>query len=129
MKFQDVTEKAGLGHTGWGQGVCAGDIDNDGFVDVFITQWGHNILYRNQGDGTFKDETRQRGLEATGRRWSTGCAFVDYDRDGHLDLFVANYVDFNPATTLKPNDPEHCVWRGLPVTCGPRFGPTANIRL
>jgi hypothetical protein len=129
LKFEDVTEKAGLGHTGWGQGVCAGDVDNDGYEDLFITQWGRNILYRNQGNGTFKDETRQRGLEATGRRWSTGCAFVDYDRDGHLDLFVANYVDFNPAATLKPTDPEHCVWRGLAVACGPRGLPGETMSL
>jgi hypothetical protein len=129
LKFEDVTEKAGLGHTGWGQGVCAGDIDNDGYVDLFITQWGHNVLYRNQGNGTFKDETRERGLETTGSRWSTGCAFVDYDRDGQLDLFVANYVDFNLATTLKPTDPEHCVWRGLAVTCGPRGLPGETMSL
>jgi hypothetical protein len=129
LKFEDVTEKAGLGHTGWGQGVCAGDVDNDGYVDLFITQWGRNILYRNQGNGTFKDETRQRGLEAAGSRWSTGCAFVDYDRDGHLDLFVANYVDFNLANTLKPTDPEHCVWRGLAVACGPRGLPGETMSL
>jgi hypothetical protein len=129
LKFEDVTEKSGLGHTGWGQGVCAGDIDNDGYVDIFITQWGHNILYRNQGNGTFKDETRERGLDAAGNRWSTGCAFVDYDRDGHLDLFVANYVNFDLAATHKPSDKEHCEWRGLAVTCGPRGLPAETMTL
>jgi hypothetical protein len=129
LRFEDVTAKAGLGHTDWGQGVCAGDIDNDGNVDLFITQWGQNILYRNQGNGTFKDETQQRGLADPKRRWSTGCAFLDYDRDGHLDLFVAHYVDFDPATTRKPTDAEPCSWKGIPVTCGPRGLPGETMSL
>jgi len=79
LKFEDVTKKAGLTHAeGWGQGVCAGDIDNDGHVDLFVTQWGQNILYHNQGDGTFRDETKERRLATPQRRWSTGCAFVDF---------------------------------------------------
>jgi VCBS repeat protein len=78
LRFEDVTRKAGLVHTGWGQGVCAGDIDNDGLVDVFITAWGENVLYHNMGNGTFRNETAERGLASTGKRWSTGCAFFDF---------------------------------------------------
>ncbi|MFZ0745357.1 MAG: VCBS repeat-containing protein, partial [Terracidiphilus sp.] len=99
LKFEDVTQKAGLKHTGWGQGVCAGDIDNDGYVDLFITQWGQNILYHNQGNGTFRDETEARGLISPKTRWSTGCAFVDFNRDGALDLVVVHYIEFDPAKT------------------------------
>lgn len=120
LRFEDVTEKAGLGHTGWGQGVCAGDFDNDGFVDLFIGQWGHNVLLHNLGNGTLRDETKERGLDRRNSRWSTGCAFIDYDRDGQLDLVVANYIDFRPDEITKPGDPEACNWRGLPVPCGPR---------
>src|ERR1700694_1220783 len=98
LKFEDVTEKAGITSTGWGQGVCAGDIDNDGNTDLFVTQWGQNILYRNQGKGTFRDETKERGLLAP-KRWSTGCAFVDFNREGFLDLVVVHYVDFDLAHT------------------------------
>ena len=94
LRFEDVTAKAGIGHLGWGQGVCAGDADNDGHVDLFLTQWGHNVFLHNLGNGTFRDETKERGLYRPESRWGTGCAFVDYDRDGHLDLAVANYVDF-----------------------------------
>jgi hypothetical protein len=119
LRFEDVTEKAGIGHTGWGQGVCAGDVDNDGFVDLFITQWGHNVFLHNLGNGTFRDETKERGLDRPGSRWSTGCAFIDYDRDGHLDLAVANYVDFNLQATPRPGQPGGCNWKGLDVPCGP----------
>jgi hypothetical protein len=103
LKFEDVTEKAGITRTGWGQGICAGDIDNDGNTDVFVTQWGQNILYRNQGNGTFRDETKERGLLAS-KRWSTGCAFIDYNRDGYLDLVVVHYIDFDLAHTPRPGD-------------------------
>lgn len=129
LKFEDVTRKAGLTHTGWGQGVCAGDIDNDGSVDVFVTQWGHNVLYRNQGNGTFKDETRARGLDSPGNRWSTGCAFVDFNRDGALDLMVVHYIQFDPATTPHPGERSQCKWKGLPVICGPRglLGETVSL--
>jgi hypothetical protein len=120
LRFEDVTKKAGLGHTGWGQGVCAGDFDNDGFVDLFIGQWGHNVLLHNLGNGKFRDEAKERGLDGPESRWSTGCAFIDYDRDGHLDLVVANYIDFRPEEILKSGVPEPCDWKGLPVPCGPR---------
>jgi enediyne biosynthesis protein E4 len=129
LKFEDVTRKAGLTHTGWGQGVCAGDIDNDGNVDLFITQWGHNILYRNQGDGTFKDETQARGLATSGARWSTGCAFIDFNRDGALDLVVVHYIQFDPAATPHPGEKSQCQWKGLPVICGPRGLPGETVSL
>jgi hypothetical protein len=120
LRFEDVTEKAGIGHLGWGQGVCAGDVDNDGYVDLFVTQWGHNVFLHNQGNGTFRDETRERGLYRPESRWSTGCAFMDYDRDGHLDLVVANYIDFNAQQTPRPRTSSGCNWKGVPVPCGPR---------
>ena len=118
--FSDVTQKAGVALTGWGQGVCAGDYDNDGFVDLFVTFWGHNVLLHNNGDGSFTDVTRKAGLWHDDVRWSTGCAFVDYDRDGRLDLFVANYVDFDPAHTPEVGSSATCLWKGMPVLCGPR---------
>ena len=120
LRFEDVTQKAGIGHLGWGQGVCAGDPDNDGNVDLFIGQWGHNVFLHNMGNGTFRDETRERGLDRPGSRWSTGCAFIDYDRDGWLDLVVANYIDFNAQETPRPRDRSGCNWKGIPVPCGPR---------
>ncbi|MEO8130236.1 MAG: CRTAC1 family protein [Bryobacteraceae bacterium] len=120
LRFEDVTAKAGLGHTGWGQGVCAGDFDNDGFVDLFIGQWGHNVLLHNLRNGKFRDEAKERGLDGPDARWSTGCAFIDYDRDGQLDLVVANYIDFRPDEVAKMGVPEPCDWRGLSVPCGPR---------
>ncbi|HVN07087.1 MAG TPA: CRTAC1 family protein [Bryobacteraceae bacterium] len=120
LRFEDVTKKAGIGHTGWEQGVCAGDVDNEGHVDLFVTQWGHNLFLHNMGDGTFRDETRARGLYRPESRWSTGCAFVDYDRDGYLDLVVANYVDFDAQKTPRPRDRSGCNWKGVPVPCGPR---------
>jgi enediyne biosynthesis protein E4 len=129
LKFEDVTEKAGITPSAWGQGVCAGDVDNDGNLDLFVTNWGQNVLYHNLGNGKFHDETEARGLEQTARRWSTGCAFVDYDRDGFLDLFVAHYVDFDPAKTPKPGESAQCVWKGLPVICGPRGLPAETMTL
>jgi enediyne biosynthesis protein E4 len=129
LKFEDVTEKAGLKHTGWGQGVCAGDIDNDGNVDFFLTQWGQNVLYRNQGNGTFRDETAARGLDEPKTRWSTGCAFVDFNRDGALDLVVVHYIDFDPAKTPHPGEKSQCQWKGLPVICGPRGLPGETVTL
>jgi hypothetical protein len=118
--FADVTQKAGVGLVGWGQGVCAGDYDNDGFVDLFVTFWGHDVLLHNNGDGTFTDVTRKAGLWHDDARWSTGCAFVDYDRDGRLDLFIAHYVDFDPQHTPEPGSGAACLWKGMPVMCGPR---------
>ena len=129
LKFEDVTNKAGLTHTGWGQGVCAGDIDNDGNVDLFMTEWGQNVLYRNQGNGTFRDETQARGLTSAKTRWSTGCAFVDFNRDGALDLMVVHYIEFDPAKTPHPGEKSQCQWKGLPVICGPRGLPGETISL
>jgi hypothetical protein len=118
--FTDVTLKAGLARTGWGQGVCSGDYDNDGFEDLFVTYWGECALYRNNGNGTFTDVAAKAGVTTTGsfRRWNTGCAFLDYDRDGHLDLFVANYIDFDPKTVPLPESGK-CLYQGLKVACGP----------
>ncbi len=118
--FTDVTAKAGLARTGWGQGVCIGDFDNDGFDDLFVTYWGENLLYHNNGDGTFTEVGRKAGISGPETRWSTGCAFVDYDRDGWLDLLVTHYVDFSRATAKDPGSNPYCVYRGLPVMCGPR---------
>ena len=103
-KFQDVAERAGLTQTGWAQGVCVGDYDNDGRPDMFVTYYGHNVLYHNSGKGTFTDATASAKLPVTGTRWGTGCAFVDYDRDGLLDIFGSNYVAMSPrrAGSLKP---------------------------
>jgi len=118
--FTDVTKKAGVALTGWGQGLCAGDYDNDGWVDLLVTFWGHNILLHNNGDGTFTDVTKKTGLWREDMRWSTGCAFVDYDHDGRLDLFVAKYVNFDVAHTPAPGSSTLCQWKGIPVMCGPR---------
>jgi len=118
--FSDVTEKAGLGGAGWASAVCVGDYNNDGFEDLFCTYYGQNKLYRNNGDGTFADVTRQAGLWNEHPRWGAGCTFVDYDRDGHLDLFVSNYVQFDFEHVPKPGANVNCVWKGVPVNCGPR---------
>ena len=116
--FEDVTAKAGLAASGWGQGACVGDYDNDGHDDLFVTYWGENRLYHNDGHGRFTDVTAAAGVTPSKRRWSTGCAFLDYDRDGRLDLFVGNYIDFDPATTPRPES-GLCRYRGLEVACGP----------
>jgi hypothetical protein len=116
--FTDVTVKAGLGHSGWGQGVCIGDYDNDGFEDLFVTYFGKNVLYHNNGDGTFTDVSEKSGISGKGKRWNTGCAFVDYDRDGRLDLFVANYIDMDLATAPVPESGP-CLYKGVMVACGP----------
>jgi enediyne biosynthesis protein E4 len=121
--FTDVTAKAGLTKTGWACGVCVGDYNNDGFEDLFITYWGQNVLYRNNGDGTFTDVTREARLTNGGTRWGTGCAFVDYNRDGLLDLFVSNYMQFDLAKAPKPGEKSTCVYKGMPVHCGPRGFP------
>jgi hypothetical protein len=126
--FTDVTQKAGLTHTGWGQGVCVGDYDNDGWEDLYVTYYGKNILYHNNGDGTFSDVSEKAGVAGSGKAWGNGCAFVDYDRDGHLDLMVANYVDFELSTAPAPGERASCVWKGVPVMCGPRgLTPAKNI--
>jgi hypothetical protein len=116
--FTDVTAQAGLLHSGWGQGVCIGDYDNDGYEDLFVTYFGKNVLYHNNGDGTFTDVTEKAGVGGNGKRWNTGCAFVDYDRDGHLDLFVANYIDLDLATAPVPESGP-CLYKGVMVACGP----------
>lgn len=117
---QDVTAKAGLIKSGWGQGICIGDFDNDGLDDLFITYWGENLLYHNNGDGTFTEVGRKAQVAGSATRWSTGCAFVDYDRDGWLDLLVTHYVDFSLETAQDPGSNPYCVYRSLPVMCGPR---------
>jgi hypothetical protein len=124
--FKDVTEIAGLTHSGWGQGVCVGDYDNDGWEDLYVTYYGKNVLYHNNGDGTFTDMSEKAGVAGSGKAWGNGCAFVDYDRDGHLDLMVANYVDFDLATTPAPGDRSTCIWKGAPVMCGPQGLPAAK---
>ena len=116
--FTDVTLKAGLARSGWGQGVCIGDYDNDGYEDLFITYYGKNALYHNNGDGTFTDVTDKAGVGGKGTRWNTGCAFVDYDRDGRLDLFIANYIDLDLKTAPVPESGP-CLYKGVMVACGP----------
>jgi len=116
--FEDVTKRAGLAASGWGQGACAGDYDNDGHEDLFVTYWGQNKLYRNTGDGTFEDVTSRAGLTQTRARWGAGCAFLDYDRDGRLDLLAANYIDLDLSTTPVPES-GLCRYKGIPVACGP----------
>jgi hypothetical protein len=119
--FTDVTEKAGLRNAGWANGVCVGDYNNDGHEDLFITYFGHNKLYRNNGDGSFTDVTEKAGLSDPNVRFATGCSFFDYDRDGFLDLFVANYVQFDIEHAPKPSAASPtCSYEGLPVMCGPR---------
>src|SRR5882762_1697872 len=125
--FTDVTAKAGLTATGWGQGVCVGDYDNDGWEDLYVTYYGKNRLYHNQS-GVFTEVADASGVAGTGKAWGTGCAFVDYDRDGLLDLMVANYVDFDVSTAPAPGERASCVWKGVPVMCGPRgLGGYKNI--
>jgi hypothetical protein len=122
-KFRDATVELGLTRTGWGQGVCAGDYDNDGYTDLFVTYWGSNVLYRNAGGKRFEDATVQAGLKQDRVRYNTGCAFIDYDNDGKLDLFVANYLKFDFETTPKPGANPYCFYRGTAVNCGPRGLP------
>jgi len=121
--FTDVTEKSGLGRSGWQTGVCVGDYDNDGWDDLFCTFWGHNILFHNNGNGTFTDVTEKAGLAQSKGRWGTGCSFLDYDRDGHLDLFVCNFIKLDPDKPPTLDDMNFCQWKGVPTMCGPRGLP------
>ncbi len=120
--FTDVTATSGLAATGWGQGACVGDYDNDGWEDLYVTYYGKNRLYHND-KGVFTEVSEKAGVAGTGKAWGSGCAFVDYDRDGYLDLVVANYVDFDLSTAPAPGERSACVWKGAPVMCGPRGLP------
>lgn len=127
--FKNVGLQAGFSREGWAQGVCAGDFDNDGLTDLLVTYYGHNALYRNKGNGTFEDITEKAKLPVTGTRYGSGCAFLDYDHDGYLDFFVANYVDLDLNKTPKPGSGDYCQWKGIPVMCGPRGLPLAHNAL
>jgi len=116
--FTDVTVKAGLARAGWGQACCVGDYNNDGWNDLFISYYGQNALYRNNGNGTFTDVTKAAGLLQDRLRWNSGCTFLDYDKDGNLDLFVGNYIDFDVKTAPTPED-ANCMYKGIVVACGP----------
>jgi hypothetical protein len=129
LKFQDVTERAGLERVGWGQGVCAADYDNDGARDLFVTYYGHSVLFHNDGHGAFQDVTRTAGLYSDAVRWDTGCSWLDYDLDGRLDLIVTSYLEFDRSRVPEPGAGGTCLWKGIPVMCGPRGLPFARNRL
>jgi hypothetical protein len=121
LKFQDVTDKAGVGHPGWGMGVCTADVDGDGWEDIYVTALGPNRLYRNNHDGTFTEIGQKSGVVGGG--WSTGCGFADYDRDGDLDLFVSRYVKLDLENLPEFGKGKTCEHRGVKVQCGPRGLP------
>jgi hypothetical protein len=125
--FTDVTGKSGLGDIGFGMGVAAGDYNNDGFEDLYVTCLGPDHLFKNNGNGTFTDVTLKTGVSDP--RWSTGAAFVDYDNDGKLDLFVSNYVDFDLNRLPEFGVGRTCQFKGVPVQCGPRGLPGAGDSL
>ena len=127
--FVDVTKRAGMARAGWGSGVCSGDVDNDGHQDLYLTYWGSNVLYRNRGDGAFEDVTAKSGLGVPSRKWSSGCTFLDYDRDGRLDLLVTSYQAFDLTTAPLPGKASNCEWKGMPVFCGPRGLPYGSLAL
>jgi hypothetical protein len=126
--FTDVTHKAGLTHSGWGQGCCVGDFDNDGFDDLFVSYWGRNVLSRNNGNGTFTNVTDRAGVAGPENQWGAGCCFLDFDRDGRLDLFVASYVAFDPDRAPRPGDNAYCRYNAIAVPCGP-FGYAGGTNL
>jgi hypothetical protein len=127
--FTDVTGKAGLHRTGWASGVAVGDYNNDGFDDLFLSGWGQNALYRNNGNGTFTDVTAEAGLLHEKVRWGSGCTFIDYDRNGLLDLFVGTYLEFDPKSVPPAGGDGNCNWKGIPVHCGPRGLPPGTASL
>lgn len=118
--FTDVTKEAGITHEGWGQACCAGDYNNDGYVDIFVSYWGHNALYKNNGDGTFTEVAREAGVYGETGKWGAGCCFLDYDRDGYLDIFVASYVQFDWKSAPPPGSDATCIYRDIKVLCGPQ---------
>jgi hypothetical protein len=117
--FTDVTTKAGLTHCGWGFGAAVGDYDNDGWEDLYITYLDGAVLYHNNHDGTFTDVTTKAGVRNPGH-WGTSASFGDYDNDGNLDLYVANYVDLDLDHLPEFGQGPFCQYRGIPVSCGPR---------
>lgn len=121
--FTDVTTEANLTKSGWGMGVCVGDYDNDGNDDLFVTYYGQNVLYKNSGKGYFTDVTKQSGFVHQSDRWGGGASFLDYDNDGDLDLFVANYLVFDKAKVPAKGSSTFCMWKAVPVVCGPRGLP------
>jgi hypothetical protein len=123
-RFEDVTRGSGLERVAWSSSVCVGDYDNDGHTDLFTTAYGTNVLYRNTEEGRFEDVTARAGLPTTGTRWGSGCTFVDYDRDGRLDLFVSNYLVFDLESAAEPGQGANCLWKGIAVNCGPKGLPT-----
>src|SRR5262245_51218943 len=127
-KFQEVTREAHVAKSGWGNGVCVADFDNDGYDDLYVTYWGLNVLYRTDGRGAFEGVAARAGVGGGGD-WSTGCSLLDYDRDGHLDLVVSSYVQFDPANTPPPGSGPTCEWKGTPVFCGPRGLPFGKVTL
>ena len=129
LRFDDVSARAGVDRVGWGQGVCAGDYDSDGDVDMFVTYYGHSVLHRNGGRAAFVDATRAAGLHDPAMRWDTGCTFLDYDLDGRLDLAVTSYLEFERSRVPAPGSNAYCQWNGVPVMCGPRGLPFARNRL
>jgi hypothetical protein len=122
--FEDITNRSGIERIGWASSVCAGDYDGDGWIDLFITYFGRNVLYRNRDGRRFEDATGVAGVATPSTRWGSGCSFIDHDRDGDLDLFVANYLRFDVVTAPEPGQGANCVWRGIPVNCGPKGLPT-----